>query len=168
MNSGSWWWTGRPGVLRFIGLQRVGHDWATELNWSELMGLLRPAALRKVLWQVLEINSKHNRLSRNQFQRLIFLIPFKERKKEPKQPQDKMLRILNHYRSDADQNDNKGSNPIWQNGHPNCLQQYMEGKAGRRWNPPSCCLRTDAGNSPLKGQPAQARTEQSRELKLEF
>ena len=33
MNSGSWWWTGRPGVLRFMGSQRVGHDWATELNW---------------------------------------------------------------------------------------------------------------------------------------
>ena len=28
----SWWWTGRPGMLRFMGLQRVGHDWATELN----------------------------------------------------------------------------------------------------------------------------------------
>ena len=27
-----WWWTGRPGVLRFMGLQRVGHDWATELK----------------------------------------------------------------------------------------------------------------------------------------
>ena len=35
VNSGSWWWTGRPGVLRFMGLQRVGHDWATELNWTE-------------------------------------------------------------------------------------------------------------------------------------
>ena len=34
-NSGSWWWTGRPGVLRFMGLKRVGHDWATELNWTE-------------------------------------------------------------------------------------------------------------------------------------
>ena len=33
VNSGSWWWTGRPGVLRFLGLQRVRHDWATELNW---------------------------------------------------------------------------------------------------------------------------------------
>ena len=32
VNSGSWWWTGRPGVLRFMGSQRVGHDWATELN----------------------------------------------------------------------------------------------------------------------------------------
>ena len=35
VNSGSWWWTGRRGVLRFMGLQRVGHDWVTELNWTE-------------------------------------------------------------------------------------------------------------------------------------
>ena len=34
VNSGSWWWTGRPDVLRFMGSQRVGHDWATELNWT--------------------------------------------------------------------------------------------------------------------------------------
>ena len=27
------WWTGRPGMLQFMGSQRVGHDWATELNW---------------------------------------------------------------------------------------------------------------------------------------
>ena len=33
VNSGSWWWTGRPGVLWFMGSQRVGHNWATELNW---------------------------------------------------------------------------------------------------------------------------------------
>ena len=37
VNSGSWWWTGRPGVLRFMGSQRVGHDWATNLIWSYLM-----------------------------------------------------------------------------------------------------------------------------------
>ena len=34
VNSGSWWWTGRPGVLWFMWSQRVGHDWATELNWD--------------------------------------------------------------------------------------------------------------------------------------
>ena len=34
VNSESWWWTGRPGVLRFMGSQRVGHNWATELNWN--------------------------------------------------------------------------------------------------------------------------------------
>ena len=33
VNSESWWWTGRPGVLQSMGLQRVRHDWATELNW---------------------------------------------------------------------------------------------------------------------------------------
>jgi len=30
VSSGSWWWTGRPGVLQSMGLLRVGHDWATE------------------------------------------------------------------------------------------------------------------------------------------
>ena len=34
VDSESWWWTGRPGVLRFMGSQRVTHDWVTELNWS--------------------------------------------------------------------------------------------------------------------------------------
>ena len=33
--SGSWWWTGKPGVLQPMGLQRVRHDWATELNWTD-------------------------------------------------------------------------------------------------------------------------------------
>ena len=37
MNSGSWWWTGRPGVLRFMGSQRVRHDWATDLNWKHTL-----------------------------------------------------------------------------------------------------------------------------------
>ena len=39
VNPGSWWWTGRPGVLRFMGSQRVGQNWATELNWTELYKL---------------------------------------------------------------------------------------------------------------------------------
>ena len=34
VNSRRWWWTGKPGVRRFIGSQRVGHDWSTELNWT--------------------------------------------------------------------------------------------------------------------------------------
>ena len=36
-SSGSWWWTGKPGVLQSMGMQRVGHDWETELielNWQ--------------------------------------------------------------------------------------------------------------------------------------
>ena len=38
VNSGRWWWTGRPGMLWFMGAQRVGHDWVTKLNWTELTG----------------------------------------------------------------------------------------------------------------------------------
>ena len=37
VNSRSWWWTGRPGVLQFVGSQRVRHDWVTELNWTEFI-----------------------------------------------------------------------------------------------------------------------------------
>ena len=33
VSSGSWWWTGNPGMLQSMGLQRVRHDWVTELNW---------------------------------------------------------------------------------------------------------------------------------------
>ena len=36
--SGSWRWTGRPGMLRFTGSQRVRHDWATGLNWKLCLG----------------------------------------------------------------------------------------------------------------------------------
>ena len=35
VNSRSWWWSGKPGVLQSMRLQRVRHDWATELNWTE-------------------------------------------------------------------------------------------------------------------------------------
>ena len=36
VNSRSWCWTGRPGVLWSMGSQRVRYDWAAELNWTEL------------------------------------------------------------------------------------------------------------------------------------
>ena len=53
VNSWSLWWTGRPGVLQFMGSQRVGYNWATELNWTELNcltqdSLITPARSR---WQ---------------------------------------------------------------------------------------------------------------------
>ena len=50
VNSGSWWWTGRPGVLRLMGSQRVGHDWATELNWTELNWMV---SLNYGIWPIL-------------------------------------------------------------------------------------------------------------------
>ena len=40
VNSRSWWWTGSPGVQLFMGSQRAGHDWATELNWTERFKLV--------------------------------------------------------------------------------------------------------------------------------
>ena len=42
VNSRSWWWTGRPGVQQSMGLQRLEHDWVTELNWTELKECRRP------------------------------------------------------------------------------------------------------------------------------
>ena len=48
VNSRSWWWTGRPGVLQFMGSQRVGHHWDTELNWTELKHYL---CLEFPLWE---------------------------------------------------------------------------------------------------------------------
>ena len=47
VNSGSWWWTGRPGVLRFMGSQRIGHNWATELSWTELIYMYFNAQLER-------------------------------------------------------------------------------------------------------------------------
>ena len=38
VNSRSWWWTGRPGMLRFMGWQRVGHNWVTELKLKLNLG----------------------------------------------------------------------------------------------------------------------------------
>ena len=36
VDSGGWWWTGRPGMLQFMGLQRVRHHWEAEMNWTKL------------------------------------------------------------------------------------------------------------------------------------
>ena len=44
VNSGSWWWTGRFGVLQFMGSQRVRHDWASELNWTLKVATIAPTA----------------------------------------------------------------------------------------------------------------------------
>ena len=46
VNSRSWWWTGRPGVLQSMGLQRVGHDWATELDWTSASASVLPVNIQ--------------------------------------------------------------------------------------------------------------------------
>ena len=50
VHSWSWWWTGRPGVLLFMGLQRVGQDWATELNWIIYFFLIMNQSNYKLLY----------------------------------------------------------------------------------------------------------------------
>ena len=47
VNSGSLWWTGRPGVLRFMGLQRVGHEWATEQNGTNQNKIMQALVLHR-------------------------------------------------------------------------------------------------------------------------
>ena len=59
LNSGSWWWTGRPGMLQFMGLQRVGHDWATELNWKLIIIIINVAAISQ--WHEWAIKSTTSR-----------------------------------------------------------------------------------------------------------
>ena len=50
VNPGSWWWTGRPGVLQSIGSQRVGNDWTTELNWNVFLQI-RSTIDSELTWQ---------------------------------------------------------------------------------------------------------------------
>ena len=49
VDSGSWWWTGRPGVLRFMGSQRVRHVWATDLIWCPLSWWCHPTISSSVI-----------------------------------------------------------------------------------------------------------------------
>ena len=42
VSSGSWWWTGKPGVLQSMGSQRVGQDWVIELNrWGHSLYMMQ-------------------------------------------------------------------------------------------------------------------------------
>ena len=58
VNSRSWWWTGSPGLLQFMWLQRVGHNWATGLNWTELIAypslaseiIINPISVMTIWW----------------------------------------------------------------------------------------------------------------------
>ena len=50
VNSGRWWWTGRPGVLSFMGSQRVGHDWVTELTEVMPIEAVFPLSLIGLFW----------------------------------------------------------------------------------------------------------------------
>ena len=51
VGSGSWWWTGRPCMLQLMGSQRAGHDWVSELNWTDYIK-------RQQVWLRLQTNNK--------------------------------------------------------------------------------------------------------------
>ena len=62
VNSGSWWWTGRPGVLWFMGSQRVGHDWATDLIWCIIYSTKADLVIFDILNEIICIQNKHRQL----------------------------------------------------------------------------------------------------------
>ena len=96
---------------------------------------------------------------RNKFQRqLTFKNPIKgkissqllrKKKRKPKQPQNKNPSILNYYSRNAHQNDKK-SNPIWQNGNPNCLQTGKGGKTREMMESPYTFRRNRHWQQPLE------------------
>ena len=70
VNSGSWWWTGRPGVLQSMGSQRVGHNWATEVNWTNSLQLINNVqGLSKEKIEVLSLIA-----SKSTFERQLYFI----------------------------------------------------------------------------------------------
>ena len=62
VNSGSWRWTGSPGVLRFMGSQRVRHNWATELNWIFIFFPFTKLK-QKFMWQIVTQKNTCNNLA---------------------------------------------------------------------------------------------------------
>ena len=52
VNSGSWWWTGKPGMMQSMGLQRVRHDWVTELNRTDTPRIGAPQYIRQTLTDI--------------------------------------------------------------------------------------------------------------------
>ena len=62
-SSGSWWWTGKPGMLQSMGSQRVGQDWATEMNWMIPMKLTNLGKLQSeyFLKEKPQINNNRNK-----------------------------------------------------------------------------------------------------------
>ena len=63
VNSRSWWWTGRPGMLESMRLQWVGHDWVTELNWiSQHQGFFQWVSSSHQVAKELKLQLQHQSL----------------------------------------------------------------------------------------------------------
>ena len=79
VKSGRWWWTGRPGMLWFMGSQRVRHDWATELNWIDLrVSLVAQLVKNRPAVQETQFNSSTGKIPwRRAWQPIPVLLPGK-------------------------------------------------------------------------------------------
>ena len=105
-SSRSWWWTGKPGMLESMGLQRVRNDWVTELNFRAING----HCPQERSWRgFTDKNSKTQLTFKKSIAKVNSSYPLIQ--KQNRWPQDKMLSIPNYYRRDANQDDNKKSNP---------------------------------------------------------
>ena len=62
VNSRSWWWTRRPGVQQSMGLQRVRHNWATELNFANVINIFITNQGRGKMWGVGNSRDNPNKL----------------------------------------------------------------------------------------------------------
>ena len=62
VSSGSWWWTGKPGMLQSMGSQRVRHDWATELNWTEQVSLRWTISFSKLAVRCFQLQENYRKL----------------------------------------------------------------------------------------------------------
>ena len=90
VNSGSWWWTGRPGVLWFMGSQRVGHDWVAKLNWGYLFEVL--------LFPFLPLDENPSGINFNLVFRMVKFVfqPVEIRPTEGQQTGERMLNITDY------------------------------------------------------------------------
>ena len=60
VDSGTWWWTGRPGVLQFMGLKRVRHDWVTELNWILIPACASSSPAFRMMYSAYKLKKQGN------------------------------------------------------------------------------------------------------------
>ena len=126
VNSRSWRWTGKPGVLRFMGFQRVGRDWATELNWwprAQLYFVIIYWQIRLVVTvQVLRLESWWScSCHRNQFQRDRHLVPQPSSQAVPKHSISVSHSCGCHFSHQADQKSQPG-HLLEGPSHPRLLQ----------------------------------------------
>ena len=62
---GSWWWTGKPGMLQSMGSQRVGHDWVTELKWTDTYQKRQEACAQKIIKHKWKKSKTHKQMKRH-------------------------------------------------------------------------------------------------------